>query len=135
MFVIDRLHSLLHRTERRNLASALIGEIVAVLRAFEVNRLVEQLEVAANADGAAPKLNLPPFVAYKAIAQKIDRFSLPLPRQIVFFYTRLSVIEDDLRSIHSTVSEKNADRKAQLQTILAELQDTLRLGDEILQSL
>jgi len=99
MFVIDRLHSLLHRTERRNLASALIGEIVAVLRAFEVNRLVEQLEVAANADGAAPKLNLPPFVAYKAIAQKIDRFSLPLPRQIVFFYTRLSVIEDDLRSI------------------------------------
>jgi len=135
MFVIDRLHFLLHRTERRNLASALIGEIVAVLRAFEVTGLVEKLEAAADVDGIAPQLSLPPFLAYRAIAQKLDRFSAPLPRQIVFFYTRLSAIEGDLRMIDSAASEQEAHRKGQLQMILTELQDTLRLGDEILQSL
>jgi hypothetical protein len=136
MFVIDRLHSFVHRTERRNLASALIGEIVAVLRGFEANSLVEQLELAAaNADRNLPQFSLPPFVAYRAIAQKLDRLRAPLPRQIVFFYTRLSAIEDDIRTVNSMALEQNSDRKRQLKMILAELQDTLRLGDEILRSL
>jgi hypothetical protein len=135
MSVIDRLHSILHRPQRRNLASALIGEIVAVLRALEANRFVEKLESAANADGTAPQLSLPPFVAYQAIAQRLVWFSAPLPRQIVFFYTRLSAIEQDLRLINSAASAQKIDRKEQLLVILAELQDTLRLGDEILRLL
>jgi hypothetical protein len=135
MFMIKRLLPFLHRTERRSLASALVGEIVAVLRAFETNGLVEKLELAAYADGTVPQLSLPPFVAYQAIAQKFDRLSAPLPRQVVFFYTRLTAIECDLRMITSATSEQIMDRKQRLLVILAEFKDTLRLGDEILRSL
>jgi hypothetical protein len=135
MFVLDRVHSLLHRSERRGLASALIGEIVALLQIFEANNLVEKLEGAASGDGIVPQLSLPPFVAYQAFAKRLDRFYAPLPRQIVFFYTRLSAVEADLRMINSTISERDQDRNARLQRILSEVEDVLRLGDEILRSL
>ena len=76
---------------RRGLASALIGEIAAVIdgmEGFEEVRKLEDMEI-----GAAEHLDelgaftLPKFSVYESNADRLDLFDAAIQRQIAYFFT------------------------------------------------
>jgi hypothetical protein len=93
------LHSLTHRREIRNLASAFVGEIAAILHLIETHDLVSILEKALDASDsgvALPTLMLPPFTIYTVDAARLDDLPFPAPRKIAYFYAQIASIRDDL---------------------------------------
>jgi hypothetical protein len=82
------LHSLTHRREIRNVASAFVGEIAAILHLIETHDVVSMLEKALDASDCAvalPNLTLPPFTIYTADAARLDELPLSAPRKIAYF--------------------------------------------------
>ena len=76
------------RRQRRRLASAFVGEMVAVLREIELQEIegnLERFTAFAKPGVPKPKLSLPEFVIYHAAADKLDYFAEPLPRKIAYF--------------------------------------------------
>ena len=96
---IGARHSLTHRREIRNLASAFVGEIAAVLHLIETHDVVSMLERALDAPdraAALPNLTLPPFTIYTVDAARLDELPFPAPRKIAYFYAQIASIQDDL---------------------------------------
>jgi hypothetical protein len=134
------LHSLTHRRETRNLASAFVGEIAAILHLIETHDVVSILEKALDASDNAvtlPNLTLPPFTIYTVDADRLDALPFPTPRKIAYFYAQLASIRDDLtRLAAEPVPEGSAgSRTPRIRGVLNELNDALALGDEILRDL
>ena len=134
------LHSLAHRREIRNLASAFVGEIAAILHLIETHDVVSMLEKALDASdraAALPSLTLPPFTIYTVDAGRLDQLPFPAPRKIAYFYAQIASIQDDLaRLAAEPVPEGVAGgRRGRIQCVLAELNDALALGDDILRDL
>jgi hypothetical protein len=132
-------HSLTHRRGIRSIASAFVGEIAAILHLIETHDVVSMLEKALDASDssvALPNLTLPPFTIYTADAAKLDELPLPTPRKIAYFYAQIASIQDDLtRFATEPISGGSAGRTERIRRILAELNDALALGDDILHEL
>jgi hypothetical protein len=134
------LHNLTHRREIRSIASAFVGEIAAILHLIETHDVVAMVEKALDASDSTvslPNLTLPPFTIYTADAAKLDELPLPAPRMIAYFYAQIASIQDDLtRLAAAPVSEGSASsRTERIRHVLAELNDALALGDDILREL
>jgi hypothetical protein len=134
------LHSLTHRREIRNLASAFVGEIAAILHLIETHDVVSILEKALDAPdsgGVLPTLTLPPFTIYTVNAARLDELPFPAPRKIAYFYAQIASIRDDLTRVATEpVTESSADsRTKRIRCVLTELNDALALGDDILREL
>jgi hypothetical protein len=140
MVSLSNWHSLTHRREIRNLASAFVGEIAAILHLIETHDVVSMLEKALDAsDGtvALPNLTLPPFTIYTADAARLDELPFPAPRKIAYFYAQIASIRDDLTQLATeSVPECSAgSRTKEIRCALTELNDALALGDDILREL
>jgi hypothetical protein len=126
------------RQQRRALALALIGEIAAMLRTLEIHSVVDELEHAAHAETVElPRLagfNLPRFNAYEANANKLDLLDGSLVRQIAYFYGRIGVLPGELGALAGPLISQER-RQAAAKKALPELDDALRVGDEILRGL
>jgi hypothetical protein len=134
------LHRLTHRREIRNLASAFVGEIAAILHLIETHDVVSMLEKALDASdraAALPNLTLPPFTIYTVDAARLDELPFPAPRKIAYFYAQIASIQDDLaRLAAQPVPEGPAEgRRGRIRFVLTELNDALALGDDILRDL
>lgn len=134
------LHSLTHRREIRNLASAFVGEIAAILHLIETHDVVSMLEKALDASDSAvalPNLTLPPFTIYTADAARLDDLPLPAPRKIAYFYAQVASIQDDLTRLATepVLEDSAGSRTERIRCVLAELNDALALGDDILREL
>jgi len=134
------LHNLTHRREIRNLASAFVGEIAAILHLIETHDVVSMLEKALDASdrvAAVPNLTLPPFTIYTVDAARLDELPFPAPRKIAYFYAQIASIADDLARLAAEPVREGAagGRLARIRCVLAELNDALALGDDILRDL
>jgi len=134
------LHNLTHRREIRNLASAFVGEIAAILHLIETHDVVSMLEKALDASdrvAAVPNLTLPPFTIYTVDAARLDQLPFPAPRKIAYFYAQIASIQDDLARLAAEPVPDGADedRRGRIRCVLAELNDALALGDDILRDL
>jgi hypothetical protein len=130
------LHGLIHRREIRSIASAFVGEIAALLHLIETHDVVSMLEKALDVSdraAALPTLTLPPFTIYTADAAKLDELPLPTPRKIAYFYAHIASIRDDLARL--ATEPDPGPRTERIRRVLAELNDALVLGDEILREL
>ena len=134
------LHNLTHRREIRNLASAFVGEIAAILHLIETHDVVSMLEKALDAShrvAAVPNLTLPPFTIYTVDAARLDQLPFPAPRKIAYFYAQIASIQDDLACLAAEPVREGAagGRLGRIRCVLAELNDALALGDDILRDL
>ena len=134
------LHNLTHRREIRNLASAFVGEIAAILHLIETHDVVSMLEKALDASdrvAAVPNLTLPPFTIYTVDAARLDQLPFPAPRKIAYFYAQIASIQNDLARLAAESVPKGAaeGRRGRIRCVLAELNDALALGDDILREL
>ena len=127
------------RRERRNLASALIGEIVAILDTAEKQGLVAQLDRCASEDGLLlpHQPALPPFAIFNGNAGALGCFDAPLPRKIAYFYTRFATLWGSLEGLSAApAGAMGNDLRAQRARALAtEFRTLLDLADDILRQL
>jgi hypothetical protein len=127
---------------RREMAAAFVGEIVAILREIEIEKLDDILERQCAGTGddverKTPELHLPRFAVYDANVKRIGLFSGGLPREIAGFYTQLATLRDELLELASAAAGtmSSADCRDRKWRVLAELKETLDLGDQILREL
>src|SRR5664280_728817 len=87
---------------RRGLASALIGEIAAVIdgmEGFEEVRKLEDLEIGAEEHlDQLDAFTLPKFSVYESNAGRLDLFDAAVQRQIVYFFTRAGSLAGHLHA-------------------------------------
>jgi hypothetical protein len=124
---------------RRGLASALIGEIAAVIdgmEGFEEVRKLEEMEIGAESHpeelGA---FTLPKFSVYESNAGRLDLFDPAIQRQIVYFFTRAGSLAGHLHALAST--RKGAKELCKQHAIDAqkEIIGLSELGDDLLRDL
>src|SRR3954453_20734407 len=132
VLVRPNLTRMVQRRECRNLTSALIGEIVALLDAIEAHAVVVQLDAIAGGEQVVLGRPAPlPLVVFGANADKLDRFPAPLPRKLAYFYTRLATLWGRLESLGATPAAHQS-LTGQDASALRGFKDTLDLADDIL---
>ncbi|WP_406856136.1 hypothetical protein ABEG18_00460 [Alsobacter sp. KACC 23698] len=120
------------RRHRTALASALVGEIAAIVREIECRDVVEQLRRATDHLQVSLTCLPPrPYPVFEAEAGRLDRLAAPLPRKIAFFYTRMGALAEDVRSF----ADGELRGTEYLQPLLRELEATMSLSDEVLRDL
>jgi hypothetical protein len=133
MLLFGRRHS------RRGLASALIGEIVAIMEAmegFEEVRKLEDMEI-----GAEQRLDelgaftLPNFSVYEANAHRLDLFDASIQRQITYFFTSAGSLAGHLHALASTKKEATELCKQHAIDAQKEINCLSELGDDLLRDL
>jgi hypothetical protein len=133
------LRDLSRRRMRSNLASALVGEIVALLRIVEVHDVVSRLARCAGGRGDAELglagFALPEFTVFRSSARRLAWLPPPLPRQIAYFYARLGPLTDDLRAVATWTGVATDVQAEHARSMLAEICETLEVGDDILRAL
>ena len=124
---------------RRDLASALIGEIAAVidgLEGFEEVRKLEEMEI-----GAVEHLDelgdfaLPKFSVYESNADRLDLFDAAIQRQISYFFTRAGSLAGHLHALASTKKESTELCKQHAIDAQKEINGLSELGDDLLRDL
>lgn len=127
---------LVQRQRRRNLASALVGEIAAVLRSIELRDLLATLDHpdSSEAPQSCPIAGVVPdhFVVYEQNASKLDRFAAPLPRKIAYFFDRLAGLGHEFDALSRRSSSASLDHQQQKRLLCDDLREVLSLGDDIL---
>ena len=127
------------RATRRNLASALIGEILAVIHAIESERVVEALEsieAGPDIDCSVRRLVLPHLTVYEKNGDKLDLFAPPLPRKLAYFFDGLTTLTDELASIDDHASSASAlSRAERVRYTSLDVHDMLDSADDILVAL
>jgi hypothetical protein len=130
---------LVRRVTRRNLASALIGEIVAVVHAIESERIVESLETMeadASSEKSVKRLVLPHLTVYERNGDKLDLFNPPLPRKLAYFFDSLTTLSDELASIDDNARNASAlSRGERVRYTSLDVHDMLESADDILVAL
>lgn len=122
---------------RRSLASALVGEIAAVMRAIEDSPVLEEISVAAENEPhtEADVSVLPRTLIYEANAGKIGMFNAPLPREVAYFYTRVATLSGYLRALSKAPEAPDGKWKETLHAAASEAACVMELGDELLHDL
>jgi hypothetical protein len=125
------------RGARRNLASALVGEIAAVMRAIEDNPVFEEAGAVAGSDPCAETdaSALPRTLIYEANAGHIGLFNAPLPREVAHFYTRVATLSGYLRALSKAPETSNGKWMETLHAAASEAACVMELGDELLHDL
>ncbi|WP_336492247.1 hypothetical protein [Methylobacterium nigriterrae] len=138
LFVLARpnLTHLTQRRECRNLTSALIGEIVALLDAVEAHAVVERLDAIGRGEQATLDRPAPlPMTIFSANADKLDRFSAPLPRKLAYFYTRLATLWGRVEALGAAPAAHQSLTAQEASVLSKGFKDTLDLADDILRQL
>jgi hypothetical protein len=117
--------------KRRNLASAFVGEISAILA------LLEDIAQPPPSRGMEPRsapFVLPRCELYKANAGQIDLFDAPLPHQLTHFYTRLGSLPEFLRAHRNLRPAKSKDMSSD-DPVAMELEHLMTEGEDLLRQL
>jgi hypothetical protein len=124
---------------RRGLASALIGEIAAVIddmEGFEEVRMLENREI--GADQHLDELNaftLPNFAVYESNADRLDLFDAATQRQIAYFFTRAGSLAGHLHALASTKNKSSELCRQHAMDAQKEINSLSELGDDLLRDL
>jgi hypothetical protein len=99
--------------------------------------MLEKALDASDRAAALPSLTLPPFTIYTVDAGRLDQLPFPAPRKIAYFYAQIASIQDDLARLAAepVVEGAAGGRRGRIRCVLAELNDALALGDDILREL
>ena len=124
---------------RRGLASALIGEIAAVIdsmEGFEEVRKLEDMEFGAkeHLDELAA-FTLPKFTVYESNADRLDFFDAALQRKIAYFFTRAGGLAGHLHALASTKNESKELCKQHAIDAQKEINSLSELADDLLRDL
>ena len=124
---------------RRGLASALIGEIAAVIDSmerFEEVRKLEGMEIGAeeNLDELGA-FTLPAFSVYASNADRLDLFDASVQRQIAYFFTSAGSLAGHLHALASTKKEAKELCKQHAIDAQKEINGLSELGDDLLRDL
>jgi hypothetical protein len=124
---------------RRGLASALIGEIAAIIDGMERFEEVRKLEdMASGAEEHLDQLGtfaLPRFSIYESNADRLDLFDASLQRQISYFFTCAGSLAGHLHALASTRQEATESRKQHAIEAQREINGLSELGDDLLRDL
>jgi hypothetical protein len=124
---------------RRGLASALIGEIAAIIDGMERFEEVRKLEdMASGAEEHLDQLGtfaLPRFSIYESNADRLDLFDASLQRQISYFFTCAGSLAGHLHALASTKQEATESRKQHAIEAQKEINGLSELGDDLLRDL
>ena len=124
---------------RRGLASALIGEIAAVIEGmegFEEIRKLEDMEI--GADQHLDELRafaLPKFSVYESNADRLDLFDAAIQRQIAYFFARAGSLAGHLHALALTKKESTKVCKQHAIDAQKEINGLSELGDDLLRDL
>ena len=124
---------------RRGLASALIGEIAAIIddmEGFEEVRKLEDMEFGAeeHLDELAT-FTLPKFSIYESNADRLDFFDAALQRKIAYFFARAGSLAGHLHALASTKNESRELCKQHAIDAQKEINCLLELADDLLRDL
>jgi hypothetical protein len=127
------------RSRRRGLASALIGEIAAVIdsmEGFEEVRKLEDMEFGAeeHLDELAA-FTIPKFSIYESNADRLDVFDAALQRKIAYFFTRAGGLAGHLHALASTKNESKELCKQHAIDAQKEINGLSELADDLLRDL
>ncbi len=125
------------RRARRSLASAFVGEIAAILRAIERNPVLQD-DAAGLVAGASSEecvAELPHVVVYEANAGHLDHFNAPLPREITYFYTRVSALAERLHALAAPAELSSQTRADYVRLAKTDAGRAEELGNELLHHL
>jgi hypothetical protein len=124
---------------RRGLASALIGEIAAVIdgmEGFEEVRKLEGMEIGADEHlDELGAFTLPRFSVYESNADRLDLFDAAIQRQIAYFFTRAGSLAAHLHAIASIRNESREACKQHAIDAQNEINNLSELGDDLLRDL
>jgi hypothetical protein len=124
---------------RRGLASALIGEIAAVIdsmEGFEEVRKLEDMEFGAEEHlDELGAFTLPKFSVYESNADRLDLFDAALQRQIAYFFTRAGGLAGHLHALAPTKNESKELCKQHAIDAQKEINGLSELGDDLLRDL
>lgn len=124
---------------RRGLASALIGEIAAVMDSMERFEEVRKLEdMAIGAEENLDELGaftLPAFSVYASNADRLDLFDASVQRQIAYFFTCAGSLAGHLHALASTKKESKELCRQHAIDAQKEINDLSELGDDLLRDL
>jgi hypothetical protein len=124
---------------RRGLASALIGEIAAVIDSMERFEEVRKLEdMAIGAEENLDELGafaLPAFSVYASNADRLDLFDASVQRQIAYFFTCAGSLAGHLHALASTKKESKELCKQHAIDAQKEINGLSELGDDLLRDL
>jgi hypothetical protein len=127
------------RRSRRGLASALIGEIAAIIddmEGFEEVRKLEDMEIGADEHlDELGAFSLPKFSVYESNANRLDLFDASTQRRIVYFFTRAGSLTGHLRALSSTNKDSTALCERHAIDAQKEINDLAQLGDDLLRDL
>jgi hypothetical protein len=128
-----------HGCSRRGLASALIGEIAAVIEGmegFEEIRKLEAMEIGAEQHlDELGAFTLPKFSVYESNADRLDLFDAAIQRQIAYFFTRAGSLSGHLHAL--ALANKGSTELCNQHAVDAqkEINCLLELGDDLLRDL
>ena len=132
------LHFGLSRS-RRGLASALIGEIAAVIdsmEGFEEVRKLEDMEFGADQHlDELAAFTLPKFYVYQSNADRLHFFDAALQRKIAYFFTRAGGLAGHLHTLASTKNESKELCKQHAIDAQKEINGLSELADDLLRDL
>jgi hypothetical protein len=124
---------------RRGLASALIGEIAAVIdsmEGFEEVRKLEDMEFGAEEHlDQLGAFTLPRFSVYESNADRLHLFDAALQRQIAYFFTRAGGLAGHLHALASTKNESKELCKQHAIDAQKEINGLSELADDLLRDL
>jgi hypothetical protein len=127
-----------HRS-RRGLASALIGEITAVIEGmerFEEVRKLEDMEIGADEHlDELGAFTLPRFSVYESNADRLDLFDPAVQRQIAYFFTSAGSLAGHLHALASTRDASKELCKQHAMDAQKEINGLWELGDDLLRDL
>jgi hypothetical protein len=129
------------RRNRRNLASAFVGEIAAAMETVESNDAIKQLQHATVYSGSDDMLllgfidfQLPKLAVYEANIGNLSLFDAPLPREISYFYTRLMALPGRLGAFKRADCSCSEEMKRKSGDVIEEISQIMKLGDNLLRS-
>lgn len=124
---------------RRGLASALIGEIAAVIdgmERFEEVRKLEDMETGAEESlDELGAFTLPRFSVYESNAGRLDLFDAALQRQIAYFFTSAGSLAGHLHALATTRKESAELCRKHAIDAQKEINGLSELGDDLLRDL
>ena len=124
---------------RRGLASALIGEIAAIIEdmeGFEEVRKLEDMETGADEHlDDLVVFTLPKFSIYESNADRLDLFEASMQRQIAYFFTRAGSLAGHLHALASTRTNSKELCKQHAIDAQKEINGLAELGDDLLRDL
>jgi hypothetical protein len=133
MFQFGRSHL------RRGLASALIGEIVAVMddiEGFEEVRKLEEMEGGAEEHlDELRAFTLPRFSVYESNVGRLDVFDAPTQRQLTYFFTRAGSLAGHLHALASSKPASTESCRQHAVEAQREINELTELGNHLLQDL